>query len=148
TATALSAGPGAKWRNPFASGPHHAPYAAPRMRGRFARCKWAASVGSGSLCSRSGQWNRPLSARSTRDPTDRRSTGALCSTPAGQRPTSRFTNRSSWWGDGMTVSFRLGRYLVALLWHWAPPAIIGFAFGSVMTTFQAVEVLEAADDYF
>jgi len=48
----------------------------------------------------------------------------------------------------MTVSFRLGRYLVALLWHWAPPAIIGFAFGSVMTTFQAVEVLEAADDYF
>jgi len=48
----------------------------------------------------------------------------------------------------MTVSFRLGRYLVALLWHWAPPAVIGFAVGSALATFQIVEVLKAADDQF
>jgi len=48
----------------------------------------------------------------------------------------------------MTVSFRLGRYLVALLWHWAPPAIIGFAIGSALVTFQIVDVLKAADDQF
>ncbi|MCI0918247.1 hypothetical protein JNA64_13830 [Pseudomonas stutzeri] len=48
----------------------------------------------------------------------------------------------------MTVSFRLGRYLVALLWHWATPAAIGFAIGSVLATLQIVEVLKAADDQF
>lgn len=45
----------------------------------------------------------------------------------------------------MTVSFRIGRYLVALLWHWAPPAFIGFAVALVLTTFQMVEVLESFD---
>ena len=34
TATALSAGPDAKWRNPLPPGPHPAPNAAPHMRGR------------------------------------------------------------------------------------------------------------------
>lgn len=45
----------------------------------------------------------------------------------------------------MTVSFRLGRYLVALLWHWATPAAIGFA---VLATLRIVELLKAADDQF
>ncbi|WP_409513803.1 tyrosine-type recombinase/integrase [Stutzerimonas xanthomarina] len=53
---------------------------------------------SGSLCSRTGRWNRPLSARSTRHPTAPRSGGALSTTRASQRPTYRFTNRSSLWG--------------------------------------------------
>ncbi|MHB0765135.1 hypothetical protein ACYCFC_12275 [Stutzerimonas sp. NM35] len=48
----------------------------------------------------------------------------------------------------MTVSFRLGRYLVALLWHWSGPAIIGFVFGSVLATLQIVKVVEASEDHF
>ncbi|WP_061240414.1 hypothetical protein [Ectopseudomonas composti] len=48
----------------------------------------------------------------------------------------------------MTVSFRTGRYLVALLWHSAPWGFIGFAVGCVFGTWQAVELLESVDDYF
>lgn len=48
----------------------------------------------------------------------------------------------------MTVSFRTGRYLVALLWHSAPWGFIGFALGCVFGTWQAVELLESVDDYF
>lgn len=48
----------------------------------------------------------------------------------------------------MTVSFRAGRYLVALLWHSAPWGFIGFAVGCVFGTLQAVELLETVDDYF
>src|SRR5690606_3634623 len=101
TAIALSAGPDTKWRNPISPGPHPAPNAAPHMRGRFARYRWAASVEPGNLCSRTGQWNRPLSARSTRHPSAPRSGGALSTTRASQRPTCRSTNRSSWWGERM-----------------------------------------------
>lgn len=42
----------------------------------------------------------------------------------------------------------IGRYLLALLWHWAPPAFIGFAIGSVLATLQIVEVLRSVDDHF
>ncbi|MFT0632278.1 hypothetical protein ACMFY5_09170 [Pseudomonas sihuiensis] len=48
----------------------------------------------------------------------------------------------------MTVSFRFGRYLVALLWHSAPWGFIGFAVGCVFGTLQAVELLESVDDSF
>lgn len=48
----------------------------------------------------------------------------------------------------MTVSFRVGRYLVALLWHSAPWGFIGFAVGCVFGTLQAVELLETVEDYF
>ncbi|WP_313553801.1 hypothetical protein [Stutzerimonas nitrititolerans] len=41
----------------------------------------------------------------------------------------------------MTVS----RYLLALLWHWAPPVIIGFAIGSALATVQIIKVLESVD---
>lgn len=40
------------------------------------------------------------------------------------------------------------RYLLALLWHWAPPAFIGFAVGSVLATLQIVEVLRSVDGHF
>lgn len=42
----------------------------------------------------------------------------------------------------------VGRYLVAMLWHWAPPAFIGAAVGFVFSAWQIVEVLESVDDYF
>jgi hypothetical protein len=48
----------------------------------------------------------------------------------------------------MTVPFRFGRYLVALLWHSAPWGFIGFAVGSVFGTLQAVQLLESVDDSF
>jgi len=48
----------------------------------------------------------------------------------------------------MTVSFRTGRYLVALLWHTAPWGFLGFTFGCVFGTWQAVQLLEPVDDYF
>lgn len=46
----------------------------------------------------------------------------------------------------MTVSMSIGRYLLALLWHWAPPAVIGFAIGSALATMQIVKVLESVDE--
>ena len=48
----------------------------------------------------------------------------------------------------MTASFRVGRYLVSLLWHSAPWGFIGFAVGCVFGTLQAVELLESVDDSF
>ncbi|SDO77736.1 hypothetical protein [Ectopseudomonas guguanensis] len=48
----------------------------------------------------------------------------------------------------MTVSFRVGRYLVALLWHAFPYLFIGFAVGSIFSTLQVVKVMESVDDYF
>ncbi|MFT0625781.1 hypothetical protein SAMN03159511_1127 [Pseudomonas sp. NFACC19-2] len=48
----------------------------------------------------------------------------------------------------MTVSFRVGRYLVALLWHAFPYLLIGFAVGSIFSTLQVVKVMESVDDYF
>lgn len=48
----------------------------------------------------------------------------------------------------MTVSFRTGRYLVALLWHAFPYLCIGFAVGSIFSTLQVVKVVESVDDYF
>src|SRR5690606_38103787 len=118
TATALSAGSDAKWRNPLPPGPHHAPNAAPRMRGRFARCKWGASVESGSLCFRNGRWNgfylrETHATRPTAEILERYFT-----TRASQRPTSRFTNghTCSLVGSrltGKTANNRLG-YLKAV----------------------------------
>ncbi len=46
----------------------------------------------------------------------------------------------------MTVSMSIGRYLLALLWHWAPPAFIGFAIGSALATLQIIKVLQSVDD--
>lgn len=44
------------------------------------------------------------------------------------------------------MSRSTNRYLLALLWHWAPPAIIGFAIGSALATVQIIKVLESVDD--
>ena len=38
----------------------------------------------------------------------------------------------------MTVSFRVGRYLLALLWHWSIPFVLGGVFASVLAL-QGVE---------
>jgi len=46
----------------------------------------------------------------------------------------------------MTVSMSIGRYLLALIWHWAPPAFIGFAIGSALATLQIIKVLESVGD--
>ncbi|AEB58633.1 hypothetical protein [Ectopseudomonas mendocina] len=48
----------------------------------------------------------------------------------------------------MTVSFRTGRYLVALLWYASPYLCIGFAAGSLFSTLQIFKVMESVDDYF
>lgn len=38
----------------------------------------------------------------------------------------------------MTVSFRVGRYLLALLWHWSIPFVLGGVFASVLAL-QGIE---------
>lgn len=38
------------------------------------------------------------------------------------------------------------RYLLALLWHWAPPALIGFAIGASFALLAFLQVLETADE--
>lgn len=48
----------------------------------------------------------------------------------------------------MKVSFRAGRYLVALLWSWSIPGLIGGAFGYALSTWQVLEVLKATDELF
>lgn len=46
----------------------------------------------------------------------------------------------------MTVSFRAGRYLVALLWSWSLPAFIGAVVGFLFSTWQVLAVLKASDE--
>ena len=48
----------------------------------------------------------------------------------------------------MTVSFRLGRYLVALLWSWSLPLCIGVVLGGLYISHAHIEILEANDDLF
>ena len=49
----------------------------------------------------------------------------------------------------MTVSFRAGRYLLALLWHWSIPFVLGGVFASVLAlqgVEEGVDLLEDALD--
>jgi len=46
----------------------------------------------------------------------------------------------------MSVSFRTGRYLVALLWSWSLPAFIGAVVGFLLATWQVLEVLKTSDE--
>ena len=49
----------------------------------------------------------------------------------------------------MTVSFRVGRYLLALLWHWSIPFVLGGVFASVLAlqgVEEGVDLLEDALD--
>lgn len=46
----------------------------------------------------------------------------------------------------MKVSFRTGRYLVALLWSWSLPAFIGAVVGFLLSTWQVLEVLKTSDE--
>lgn len=39
----------------------------------------------------------------------------------------------------MKVSFRIGRYLVALLWSWLPPLFLGFMLSAVVTVWSLEE---------
>ncbi|ALN20479.1 hypothetical protein [Ectopseudomonas mendocina] len=48
----------------------------------------------------------------------------------------------------MTVSFRVGRYLVALLWSWSLPFLIGASLGGLYISHAHIEILEANDDLF
>lgn len=48
----------------------------------------------------------------------------------------------------MAVSFRIGRYLVALLWSWSVPLIVGAVLGSAYMTYSTLEILEASGDAF
>lgn len=48
----------------------------------------------------------------------------------------------------MKVSFRAGRYLVALLWSWSLPVVIGGAAGYSLSTWQVLEILKASDELF
>lgn len=48
----------------------------------------------------------------------------------------------------MNVSFRAGRYLVALLWSWSLPAFIGGLVGYGLSTWQVLEVLKSTDELF
>lgn len=49
----------------------------------------------------------------------------------------------------MTVSFRVGRYLLALLWHWSIPFTLGGVFASVLAlqgVSEGVALLDQALD--
>lgn len=48
----------------------------------------------------------------------------------------------------MKVSFRVGRYLVALLWSWSVPALIGGLVGYSLSTWHAVQIIKASDYIF
>lgn len=48
----------------------------------------------------------------------------------------------------MKFTFRACRYLVALLWSWSLPFIVGGAAGSLFTTWQVLEVLKTSDQLF
>ncbi|MNF41439.1 hypothetical protein D3C84_224650 [compost metagenome] len=46
----------------------------------------------------------------------------------------------------MTVSFRVGRYLLALLWHWSIPFVLGGLFASVLALQGVQEGVELLDE--
>ena len=46
----------------------------------------------------------------------------------------------------MKVSFRTGRYLVALLWSWSLPAFIGAVVGFLLATWQVLEVRKTSNE--
>jgi len=48
----------------------------------------------------------------------------------------------------MTVSFRLGRYLVALMGEWSFPLVIGIAIGIGLSTWQLTEEAELLEVAF
>jgi hypothetical protein len=48
----------------------------------------------------------------------------------------------------MTVSFRLGRYLLALLWHWATPFLFGAIAATVVTLIGLQESVQAIGNAF
>jgi hypothetical protein len=48
----------------------------------------------------------------------------------------------------MTVSFRLGRYLVALLWHWVTPFLFGAIAATVVTLVGLQESVQAIGNAF
>jgi hypothetical protein len=48
----------------------------------------------------------------------------------------------------VTVTFRIGRYLVALLWSWSFPFMVGAALGGAYISVTTLEILEASDDAF
>ncbi len=48
----------------------------------------------------------------------------------------------------MTVTFRAGRYLVALLWHWVTPFLFGFIAATVVTLVGLQESVQAIGNAF
>ena len=46
----------------------------------------------------------------------------------------------------MKVSFRVGRYLLALLWHWSLPFTFGAVFASVLAIQGVQEGVELLDE--
>ncbi|ERI51133.1 hypothetical protein N878_07115 [Pseudomonas sp. EGD-AK9] len=48
----------------------------------------------------------------------------------------------------MTVSFNLGRYLVALLWHWITPFLFGAIAATVVTLVGLQESIQAIGNAF
>lgn len=48
----------------------------------------------------------------------------------------------------MTVSFRLGRYLAALLWHWITPFLFGAIAATAVTLFGLRESVQTIGDAF
>ena len=46
----------------------------------------------------------------------------------------------------MNVSFRFGRYLLALLWHWSLPFTFGAVFASVLAIQGVQEGIELLDE--
>ncbi|NQD92917.1 hypothetical protein HP532_09675 [Pseudomonas sp. CrR25] len=46
----------------------------------------------------------------------------------------------------MTVSFRVGRYLLALLWHWSIPFVLGGVFASVLALQGVQEGVDLLDE--
>jgi hypothetical protein len=48
----------------------------------------------------------------------------------------------------MTVSFRVGRYLVAMLGEWCFPLVIGIAVGIGLSTWQLTEEADLIEEIF
>ena len=46
----------------------------------------------------------------------------------------------------MKVSFRVGRYLLALLWHWSLPFTMGGVFASALALYSVQEGVDLLDE--
>lgn len=46
------------------------------------------------------------------------------------------------------TTFRIRRYLIALLWSWSMPFLIGASLGGLYISHAHIEILEANDDLF